>query len=169
MTQQEMKLLHAYSAWASNRIFDAVAAMPQDQVMKDMHSSHGSIHGTLVHMVGAEKIWLSRWVGKPDPAFLQPEDAPTLEALRGIWNGVGHDTAKFLAGANDRKLQEVFEMKTSKGETHRQIYWQAMLHTVDHSTYHRGQVVAMMRQLGAKPPATGMIGFFRETAKLGKV
>jgi uncharacterized damage-inducible protein DinB len=37
---------------------------------------------------------------------------------------------------------------------------------VNHSTYHRGQIVTMLRQLGAKPPTTDLILFYRETAKV---
>jgi uncharacterized damage-inducible protein DinB len=40
------------------------------------------------------------------------------------------------------------------------------LHTVDHSSYHRGQIVTMLRQLDVKPPSTGMMGFFRERTNL---
>jgi uncharacterized damage-inducible protein DinB len=119
-------------------------------------------------MVGAEKMWLSRWVGTPDASYLSAQEAPTLQALREIWNTVGFGTARFLAGINEKRLQEVVLMTNAKGETLRQLYWHSMLHVIDHSTYHRGQAAAMMRQLGAAPPPTGMIGFFRETAKLGK-
>ena len=38
---------------------------------------------------------------------------------------------------------------------------QMFLHTVDHSSYHRGQIVTMLRQLGVKPPSAGMMGFYR--------
>ena len=169
MTQQEMKLLFAYTAWALNRIFEAVAALPAEQLMKDMQSSHQSIHGTLVHIVASEKLWLERWNGNPSPAYMKAEEAPTLEKLREVWNAVGFGIAEFVAGMTDRKLQEVFEMKTSDGQPHKHLYWQTMLHLVDHCTFHRGQVIAMMRQQGVKPPPTGMIGFFRETAKLGQV
>ncbi len=169
MTQQEMKLLFAYNAWSLNRVFEAAAALPADQLMKDMHGSHGSIFGTLVHIVGAEKLWLERWKGIPNPALMKPGEVPTLDKLRDTWNTVGYEVAHFIAGMTDRKLQEVFEMKTTDGQPYKHIYWQAMLHMVDHSSFHRGQVVTMMRQQGVKPPLTGMINFWRETAKLGKV
>jgi uncharacterized damage-inducible protein DinB len=168
MTVQEFKLLFAFNAWASNRIFEALEAMPETDVFKDMKTSHGSIHNTMVHLVGAERIWLSRWMGDPSAAALRAGDVPTLRAVRDTWNTVGMDTAKFVAGLSDRKLSERFEMNTMKGEVLSQVYWHAMLHVIDHSTYHRAQVIAMMRQLGVVPPSTGMIGFFRETAKLGK-
>jgi uncharacterized damage-inducible protein DinB len=161
----ELKLLHAFNAWASNRVFDAVGRMPEADVTRDMKTSHGSIHATLVHMVGAEKMWLSRWLGTPDPSFLTPREVPSIADLRAAWERVGFETAKFIGTMNDRKLQATFTMTTAKGESFVHTYSQAFQHVVDHGTYHRGQVVAMMRQLGVVPPSTGLNMFYRETTR----
>jgi uncharacterized damage-inducible protein DinB len=43
------------------------------------------------------------------------------------------------------------------------VLWQMLQHVVNHSTYHRGQVTTMIRQLGAAPPqAMDLIAFYRE-------
>jgi uncharacterized damage-inducible protein DinB len=47
-----------------------------------------------------------------------------------------------------------------KGETWRYPLWQQMHHVVNHSTYHRGQVVTMLRQLGAAAPATDLLVYY---------
>jgi uncharacterized damage-inducible protein DinB len=167
MTLQELKLLHAFNSWATNRIFNACETMPPEAYHRDLATSHKSIHGTLVHMVGAEKIWLSRFLGTPDQAFLSGKDVPDGASLRALWERTGFDTAKFLGTMNDRKLLSTFTFTSAKGESLTQTYWQAFQHVVDHSTYHRGQVVGMMRQTGTTPPSTGLITFYRETAKLG--
>lgn len=165
MTLAELKTLHAYNSWASNRIFDALEPLPAGQLVQDMKGSHGSIHSTLAHMVGAEKIWLERWQGDPQP-FLDPKDVPTLAALKSLWEKTGYETAKWLGTMTDRKLGETFTMKTLKGDSFTHLFWQAFQHVVNHSTYHRGQVITMMRQLGLTPPSTDLILFYRETAKL---
>ncbi|MGA9118778.1 MAG: DinB family protein [Bacteroidota bacterium] len=167
MAPQEMRQLFAFNAWATNRIFDALEKLPAEQVGKDLQSSHKSILNTLVHLVGAERAWCSRWTGATVEPFLTVADAPNIMVLKETWNKVGFETAKFLGSLSEKKLTELFEMKTSKGDVLKLVYWHSMLHVIDHSTYHRGQVVTMMRQLGAVPPNTGMNTFFRETAKLG--
>jgi uncharacterized damage-inducible protein DinB len=166
MTLQEAKLLHAYNSWATERIFQAVATLTPEQVNRDLKSSHGSIYGTLLHLVGGQKIWLSRWVGKPDASVLAASAAPTVESLKKVWEKVGLETAQWLATMSDKRLQDSFTMTTTSGETYRHIFAQAFQHVVDHGTYHRGQIVTMLRQTGVTPPNTGMITFYRETAKL---
>jgi uncharacterized damage-inducible protein DinB len=165
MTLQELKLLHAFNSWATQRIFDSLAAVPPDVLMADLKASHGSMFGTLRHLVAAEKIWLSRWVGKPDRKMLTPEEAPDLPALKRIWEEVGYETARWLGTMTDKGLQETFSMTNVRGETLTQILWQAFQHVVDHSTYHRGQIITLLRQSGITPPATSLILFYRETAK----
>jgi len=165
MTLQEAKLLHAFTAWADNRIFEVVARIPEAEYMRDMKSSHGSIHGTLAHIVAAQKIWLSRWRNEADQKLMTVDEVPSLKELKAVADTVGFEMAKFLGTMTDKKLQESFSMRTSKGDTFTHTYAQAFHHLVDHSTYHRGQVITMLRQLGVKPPSTGMIMFFRETAK----
>ena len=166
MNLQEIKLLHAYNAWATNRIFDALASVPEEDLVKDMKSSHRSILGTVAHMVAAEKIWLSRLAGQPDANLMTLAEMPTLSDARTTWEKTGYAIAKFLSSMSDKKLQETFTMTTSSGQTFTYVYFQAIQHVVDHSSYHRGQVITLMRQLGHTPPSTGMIGFYRETAKL---
>lgn len=169
MTIQEVKLLFAYDSWAMNKFFDALELLPSEQLLRDMKTSHTSIHGTMVHIVGAEKLWCSRWTGVPTEPILTAKDVPTLAALKEIWTAVGFDTAKFVGGMTDKKLGEIFETTTAKGEVQNHVYWQTMVHVITHSSYHRGQVVTMLRQQGTVPPSSGMNLFFRETAKLGTV
>ncbi len=167
VTTQEVKQLFAYNAWATNRLFDALGSMPEEQLTNDMQSSHHSILETMVHIVGAERIWHARWIGAAEQQALTLADAPTLKALKELWTKVGFETAKFLGELTDKKLLEIFEMKTLKGDVFKHIYWQAMMHLLTHSAFHRGQVITMMRQQGVVPPTTGMTVFFREVAKLG--
>jgi uncharacterized damage-inducible protein DinB len=164
VTFQEAKTLHAYNAWATNRIFNIIQELPPEQYMKDMKSSHGGIHGTLVHMVGAEKVWVERFNANPQP-FLKAEEILNAAALYTIWEKVGYETAKWLGLMTDKRLNETFTMKTLKGDTFTHIFWQAFQHLVNHSTYHRGQIVTMLRQFDVKPPSTDLIQFYREVRK----
>jgi uncharacterized damage-inducible protein DinB len=164
MTLFEIRTLHAYNSWASNRIFEALEAIPSEQYLQDMKGSHGGIHTTLIHMVGAEKVWLERFQGAAQP-FLSENPPASFAELKSIWEKVGFDTAKWLGTQSDKSLQGTFTMKTLKGDSFTHVFWQAYQHVVNHSTYHRGQVVTMMRQLGVKPPSTDLIQFYRETKR----
>lgn len=163
MTLQEIKLLFAYNAWANDRVFEALASVPEEDYRKDLKGSHGGIEGTLRHLVGAEKIWLSRWVGQPETTFLQPSDVPTLAAMKALWERIAHETVAFVGKMNDKKLQQVVTITNLEGKKFSHSYQQMFQHIVNHSTYHRGQITTLMRQVGAKPVDTDLIIFYRQT------
>jgi uncharacterized damage-inducible protein DinB len=126
-----------------------------------MHSSHGGIHGTLAHIVGAEKGWLARWQGKSENGTAAISQMQSLAEIRALWENVCDEMSRFLATLDDGKLQEMLST-TARTGNYTTSYWQMIQHVVDHSSYHRGQIVTMLRQLGVTPPSTGLIRFYRD-------
>jgi uncharacterized damage-inducible protein DinB len=55
----------------------------------------------------------------------------------------------------------VILVKASTDGEFRHTLRETLLHTVDHSSYHRGQLVSMLRQLGQTPPANGLVAYYR--------
>lgn len=162
MTLQEITDLLEYNLWANNRLFEAAAQMPAEQYYRDLKSSHGGIHGTFVHIVGAQKVWLARWLGSPDTSMVRAEDVTSLIDLIALWEQISSETAKFLQQFTDEKLHDTMTITTSNGKRFTHTYQQMLQHLVNHSSIHRGQVSAMMRQLGIRPPATDLIGYYRQ-------
>ncbi len=163
MTIQEIKMMFAYNSWATNRVFESLAAVPEELLLKDLKSSHRSIHGTLFHMVRAEKTWLPRLTGVPEKSELTEHSAASLAALKSAWQDVASRTAKYVEKMTEEKLSSSFEYSASDGRRLVQTRQQALLHLVNHSTHHRGQIASMTRQVGMQPTATDLIMFYRLT------
>jgi uncharacterized damage-inducible protein DinB len=165
MKMQEIKKLFAFNNWATNRIFEALSHVPDPDYKKNMQASYGSLRGTLAHVVAAEKIWLSRLTGKPETVLMTEQEAPTLQALKSVWEEVAGRMAKFVAKLDDEALEIDLHYGTTSGETVTNTYVQVLQHIVNHASYHRGQITVLMRQLGFQPVHTDMIAFFRHTAQ----
>ncbi len=148
--------LFDYNAWANRTIFDAVAQLPDDQYFRDLKSSYGGIHGTLCHIVWAEQLWLHRWLGKPNPVVPQGTDLQSLDEVRTRWETVDAERGRFEA-----RLAETRLVKPSSGGEYLHTYRQMFRHFINHSSYHRGQIVTFLRQLGATPPSTDLILYYR--------
>jgi uncharacterized damage-inducible protein DinB len=161
VTLQEIIQLVAFNRWANQCFFEALGQLPAEKFRQDMHSSHGGIQGTLAHIVGAERGWLSRWQGKSDTGTAIVSQLHSVPELRTFWEGVCDEMDRFLATMDDHKLQETLST-TARSGSHTTSYWQMIQHVIDHSSYHRGQIVTMLRQLGLTPPSTGMIRFYRD-------
>jgi uncharacterized damage-inducible protein DinB len=163
MTLEEVTQLVAFNQWADARFFEAISQLSAEQYGRDLQSSHGGIHGTLAHLVGVEKGWLRRWQQQLESTALPPSQMSSLVELRASWESVCADMNQFLATLDDRKLQERLSTTTSAGRF-TAPQWQMIQHVVDHSSYHRGQIVTMLRQLGVTPPSTGLMRFYRDAA-----
>lgn len=161
MSLDEVRQLFAYNAWANRKIFDAAAALTAEQYSRDLKSSHGGIHGTLAHIVWAEHLWLNRWLNQPNPAVYQGKDLHTAADVRARWEEVEAERGRFLAQLGEAQLAATRTVKPSTGGEYQHTFAQMFQHTVDHSSYHRGQVVTMLRQVGVVPPVTGLIVYYR--------
>jgi uncharacterized damage-inducible protein DinB len=166
MHLKDIQTMFGYNYWAKDRLLGVVEKLTPEQFTKYLGSSHGSVHGTLTHLMGAEEIWLKRWKGEPITSFRKPEDVPTFEALQNHWKMVEMEVLGFchmLKTEDD--IHRMIIYKDLKGNEYRQPLFQLMQHLINHSTFHRGQIVTMLRQLGVQPVATDMIVYFREISR----
>jgi uncharacterized damage-inducible protein DinB len=161
MNLHDVRRLVAFNQWANQIFFDALTQLPAEPYGRDMQSSHGGIHGTLAHLVGAEKGWLSRWRQQPGTAAADLRQLASLTDLRAYWESVCTEMAQFLDSLDDQKLHDTLTAQSRSGLV-TATYGQMIQHVVDHSSYHRGQIVTMLRQLGITPPSTGMMRFHHE-------
>ena len=162
MNTRDVRRLFAYDRWANGRILAAAQRLSAEEFTRELGASFGSVRGTLIHIMWGEKRWLQRWLDGsrlPDPAASEFTDVPSLEAA---WQKLQLEREAFAASLTDERLQSNMDVKG-----HNFTLGELIQHVLNHSTYHRGQVVLLLRQLGNTPPATDY-GFFlietRETA-----
>jgi uncharacterized damage-inducible protein DinB len=161
MTKKEIQLLFEYDTWADLKLFEVIAALTKDQYKKDLHSSFGGIQGTLVHILSANRVWLYRWIGK-EPEPLKIENFPAAEIVKKQWDTYLCEVSNFLQGLTEEKLQTPLQYTDFKGNIYAQPLCQQMQHKVNHSSYHRGQLVMMLRQLGIAVVSTDLITYIRQ-------
>jgi uncharacterized damage-inducible protein DinB len=169
MTKDDIQLLYEYDRWANNRAFHAVSALNAEQFTRDLGGSFGSVRDTLVHIVGSQWAWLTYWKEpSPSSAFLtdlwtredalfHPNAFTELPAVQLRWAEVEREQVEFVNRVTNESLPRMLPVC----ETQISLA-QLMQHLANHSTYHRGQVALMMRQLAAKPLATDFAMFLME-------
>ena len=168
MTIAEVRHLFTYTEWANERVLSAAEKLPPDELLRDVHISYKSILGTLLHMAGAEWIWLERWNGNspvgPDVwAGWTPADARSLQQVREKWEPIVRRRNEYLDTISDADLARELGYRRFTGEPFSLPLVQQMQHVVNHATLHRGQVVGMIRQLGVVPPTTDLLFYLMET------
>ena len=166
MNLTDAKNLFSYTEWANDLAMEAANNLADEHMRRDVGISHKSIFGTLVHMAGAEWIWLERWHGR-SPAKAEawslwsPESCADLALLKERWNQLVEQRTRFVSELDESKLAAEPPFKLLSGDPSSMPLVNQMQHVVNHATMHRGQIVGMIRQLGIEPPATDLLFYLR--------
>ncbi len=166
MNVSDIKHLFDYTEWANAVALDAASKLPDESLRRDVGISHRSIFGTLLHMAGAEWIWLERWHGRSPAkaeawALWTTESCADLAELERRWSGVIAQRAMYVSDLDDSRLASELHFKLLSGDASSMRLVDQMQHVANHATMHRGQVVGMIRQLGIDPPSTDLLFYIR--------
>lgn len=174
MTNDDIQLLYAYDRWANNRALQAASTLRAEEFIRDLGGSFGSVRDTLLHIIGGEWIWLAYWKQSPaDPEALanlvaerntvfKPDAFPNVGAVYQIWAEVEKEQTDFVNQLTNELLETMLPFRTTQVRLEH-----LMQHLANHSTYHRGQLALMMRQLKAEPLATDFHVFLIEGQREG--
>jgi uncharacterized damage-inducible protein DinB len=154
--------LYQYNRWANDRVFEAVGSLTQAEFTRNLAGSYPSVRDTLTHIVWAEWIWLQRWKGTSPQVVFEPGDFSDVGALRAQWLDVEIERRAFIGTVTTEDLLGLVQYVNRQGQTWRYPLWRQMYHVVNHSTYHRGQLTTMLRQLAAPPIPTDFLVFHDE-------
>lgn len=155
--------LLAYTIWADRTLLEALRAVGPEDLTRATGTSFGSIRGTLVHVLACEQAWLARFLGAPAPAPPAEEGFADRLALAMAFEEVWSQLEFFIASLAAEQLEGEVQWTDPEGNAQRRPFHKAVFHFVNHATFHRGQVVAMLRQMGYAPPGTDYIHFSRES------
>ena len=150
-----------YSAWANQLLMDACSALTAEEMDRDLGASHGGVIRTLRHIYYAERVWVKRLRANSLPPLHEVGDQrlfgdappePDLEALKTSWPEVWTSVREWFEHLPEAELDCELSCRLPNGGELRIARWKILLHMVNHSTLHRGQVIGMLRQLGQHPP-----------------
>ncbi|SDI08336.1 DinB family protein [Desulfosporosinus hippei] len=160
MNRNQIIELYGYNAWANKTLMSVVKNLETEEFIRNLSSSFKSIRDTMVHILGAEELWLSRWIGEQGRTLLNPVDYPNYLAMAERWGDFSSQIDSFLMSLTETELLEEISYKNLEGVAYTLELWKQMLHVTNHSSFHRGQVVTMLRQVNKQPPSLDMIYYY---------
>lgn len=162
MTKSYFIELAKYNIWANNIAISWLHQITEEQWQQYIESSFKSIAATCVHIAGAEKVWCERWMQKDNNiVFLATEFTGSKTDLINIWQATSNNILLFIEQANESLFTQSFTFTRLNGEINTMLHYHAIAHVINHSSYHRGQLVTMLRQVGfTNVSSTDMLGYF---------
>jgi uncharacterized damage-inducible protein DinB len=153
-----------YSAWANDRMLERCSTLAADEVKRDLGNSHVCILDTLAHIYDGERVWLDCLRTSPESGPWRlpqgPSSSYSLDELRRCWPEIWSGYFQVLEETSETDLGVEIVAQLS-GEVKPSLpRWKILKHVLDHSTFHRGQLVGMIRALGHLPPAINRMDYY---------
>lgn len=152
-----------YNYWANETLLKLIEKeVNEEKLDKNLVSSFPSLRKTVFHIWDAEHIWIKRLNGEslldwPSKSFKGKISSASEKMLLNSKSFI-----EFIEKNGDEELSIPFTYLNTEGKSFSNPIWEAVLHCMNHSTYHRGQVVTMLRQLAVENiPSTDYIAYTR--------
>ena len=162
--KEQLVSLYGYGEWANRRLLEPAAALRQEEFTRALYPGFGSVHLTLVHMLGADVLWLARWRGLSPKTMLSPVDLPDVAAIDERWQALIAERRANLAGLDEAALAETVQWTNMRGQPYALPRWQVILHCANHAAHHRSEVAAMLSALGHEPESIELLEYYLERA-----
>lgn len=163
MNHLDLTFLYDYNYWANARVISAAARVSPEQYAAPAGLSHGSLRGTLVHILAAEIVWRLRvQEGISPPAVPAEREYPDLDALCARWAEEERAMRAFVASLTDEAANGRVNYKTTKGVPRDDVLWQLLAHVVNHGTQFRGEAGVALTRYGQSPGDLDLLAMMRE-------
>jgi uncharacterized damage-inducible protein DinB len=151
MLLDAIRSLYSYTTWANQRILEVAATLTPEQFRAPSGAGQPSVRDNLVHIMGAQWIWLARWQGASPSALPSPRAFPTVPSIAARWMAVDAETRQFLDHLPAGQLGQLVAYTNTAGQRWAYPLWQQILHQGNHATQHRSEVAAALTQFGCSP------------------
>ena len=137
-----------YTIWANEILLEACSALSSEELSRPLVASHTSIIRTLRHIYDGECAWIDSLLAGAIPDIADMEAAGAAD--------------QWISQLSDEDLALELISHERDGTVIAVPRWQVILHMVNHSTLHRGQIVNLFRALGkTAPPNTDLFTYYR--------
>jgi uncharacterized damage-inducible protein DinB len=161
------QMFAAYNEWANRRLYDAAAKLSDEEYRADRGAFFKSVHGTLNHLLVADRIWLGRFTGSSGrPLRLDAILYERFEDLRAAREVEDARIVAFIDAKNDADFASTFRYRaiTAPAEFEQDLA-SALAHFFNHQTHHRGQVHCLLTGLVKEAPPLDFLIYQREAEK----
>ena len=165
--KDDLFALQDYNLWANRLLLESLAPLSHAEYVREMGGGWPSVRDSLVHLAGATRAWAERFDGRDATVLPTAGEVPTLADAARLLNEADARISAFLATRTPGQLSATLAWKNLRGEEKAAPLWAVLRHAVNHASYHRGQIAAMLKWLGGKPVATDLVRWAIERHEAG--
>lgn len=168
MLTDVMRDYYTYSEWANERVLAAAERLTPEQFLESDLDGIFPIRDSLVHIMVSQWAWIERWNGRIPPTYPEEADFPDVASIRAYWSEVYAGMRALFDRFDDDQLASDLTYTNFKGEQYTYQIWEQLLQVANHSTYHRGEIAALLTRHGASPGELDFLVYRSEKGREGE-
>jgi uncharacterized damage-inducible protein DinB len=159
-------MMARYNRWMNERIYATCAALSDAERKEDRGAFFKSIHGTLNHLLLADRVWMGRFVARPFAvSSLAQELYADFAELKRERAATDAQICEWVGGLGDEDLAGTLTYTSIVNPAPRRMaLWLAVAHFFNHQAHHRGQLTTLLSQRGIDPGVTDLLWLPAEDA-----
>jgi uncharacterized damage-inducible protein DinB len=162
---RNIRLLTRYSAWANSLLYSALGELPDVELTTPRQIVFGNLIRTLNHVYTIDLVWRAHLEGMAHGFTTRtPDVLMSLSAMRTAQAALDRWYIHYAEEMSDHLGEQIVDFTFIGGGEGSMTRGDIVLHVVNHTTYHRGHIAAMMYQIPALPPTTDLPVFLRNAA-----
>lgn len=166
MSTSTLPMLARYTAWANDVLYQAMAQLPEAELVKKQKIVFGSMLRTLNHVYAMDLVWQAHLLGRPHGFVSRnPGICPPFAELRAAQSAVDAWYVEYADALSESAAEEVVNFEFIGGGSGSMSRGDIVLHVINHTTYHRGHIGDMMYQIPVHPPTTDLPVYRRNVAR----
>jgi uncharacterized damage-inducible protein DinB len=151
--KSHFSMMARYNAWANTRIYTMAAALPDESYRREVGVFFKSLHGTLNHLLVADRIWMRRLTGEgTHPDQLNAVLFEDLASLHSARTAEDQRLVDYIERLSEADFENELRYQTMNGTPRRQPVREVLAHLFNHQTHHRGQAHAVLTLVGVAEP-----------------
>lgn len=151
-----------HNLWANSKLAETLRSSSDEIWLMEQKSSFTTLRATTLHIYGAETIWLSRLTDNTIVKLPGSDFKGTNQEVLQLWLNASENFVKFISANSDEYLNSSCTFANLIGEKFTLKVPDIIQHCFNHSTFHRGQIITMLRNAGiTKLPPTDYIAYVR--------
>lgn len=147
------KRIFTYDKWANDHVLETIAKIPQNTKVELLFA----------HILNSQQVWYFRITSKSHD--IAPWDIIEPSDFSGVLENVHRDWMEYLNGLKPKGLDAEITYQNTSGDRFKNKLIDIVSHVMNHSTYHRAQISAIIKASGYTPPVTDYIAFARVNNK----
>jgi uncharacterized damage-inducible protein DinB len=144
-----------YNAEVRGRYLTVLAKLPWDEFIKDREASWHSLRNIFIHTVGAIDHWLNFLQDQKPSRRKEFDEYKSMSDVEEYAEQVQDRMRKYLDSLTQDELIRKYKVINDAGESVEITTEDVLIHVVEEEIHHRGELIALLWQMGIEPPLMG--------------